>query len=353
MKELEKIKYFIESSPDFWKDLSIKKLDLKHKNVLKNFKDKFTAELFKENLRKWSMQDDGPIPFQLSLYNIKEMGIINFLIFYFRFILSKFKKYDLHTSFYDDIDHLKKIGAYKLLARNPVHKTPYVKGVYFIEKKISSNYRWSKYIYYTWQIEKKKLLKNGSTWIDIGPFYGGLQGIVAKDYKNLKIILVDFHHQLCRSYIYLSKIFPESKHIMPAEINDINKLEIIGSNYFIYVPIQNITQLNKLKPTLVTNFFSFGEMTKHTFESYLNSQFIKKAEFVYTVNRFISSPCFEMTYNNDLSILDYKIKNFKNIYFDAFPINHYQTPYRKIHNRYAPRPTSSSYFELIMKRTTK
>ena len=84
MKDLEKIKYFIDNSPDFWKDLSIKKLDLKHKNVLKNFKDKFTAKLFKENLRKWSMQDDGPIPFQLSLYNLNSW-LTSFLFSLFDF----------------------------------------------------------------------------------------------------------------------------------------------------------------------------------------------------------------------------------------------------------------------------
>ena len=43
-------------------------------------------------------------------------------------------------------------------------------------------------------------------WIDVGSYYGGVAGLVKKYFPEIRIILVDFHHQLCRSYLYLSEL---------------------------------------------------------------------------------------------------------------------------------------------------
>ena len=73
----------------------------------------------------------------------------------------------------------------------------------------------------------------------------------------------------------------------------------------------------------------------------------KKAQISYIVNRFVSSPFFEKTYDSDLNILDYK-DEFRNIkYFDVFPIHHYNLIYRKLYGRKYFRNISSSYFEMV------
>ena len=59
----------------------------------------------------------------------------------------------------------------------------------------------NRYSYLASQIQKYQLLSNDS-WLDIGSYYGGLQSFVKKIYPNINIIMVDFQHQLCRSFIF-------------------------------------------------------------------------------------------------------------------------------------------------------
>ena len=43
-----------------------------------------------------------------------------------------------------------------------------------------------------------------------------------------------------------------------------------------------------------------------------------KSNSIYLVNRFVSSPFFEPTYQNTLNVFDYE-KKIKTTYFDVFP----------------------------------
>ena len=70
----------------------------------------------------------------------------------------------------------------------------------------------------------QKLVNNNSTWLDIGSYYGGLQGLVKKYYPESKMIMVDFNHQLTRSYIYLKQLYPGANHVFPNEISSIKSL---------------------------------------------------------------------------------------------------------------------------------
>ena len=65
--------------------------------------------------------------------------------------------------------------------------------------------------------------------------------------------------------------------------------------------------------------------------------------------RFNSSPFYDMTYDDQINIFDYKIK--KDIfYFDHFPIHQYNVANRKVLERKFFRNASSSYFEIIWKK---
>ena len=349
MGDLDLLKKFIDKSPDFWNDLSLTDVDPKHENVINKFSNNFDYNKFLREIRSWEMQDDGPIPFQLNTFNIKKNNPKKNLTLLLKKIISKFKKYDLTISLRDDIEILKQIGAYDLLKDNPVHLSPYVDSAYFLSQNLSTNYRWNKYIYYAHTILNKKLFKNEGIWIDIGSFYGGLQGILAKYYDNFQIVLIDFHHQLCRSYLYLNKLYPNAKHIIADEHKTLDSVFSTKDSRFVYLSINNLHKINEIKPFLITNMFSLGEMTRNTFNQYCESPFMINAKYLYLVNRFVSSPFFENTYKNDINIFDYKFDNFERLYFDVFPINHYQTPYRNLFGRNAARPVSSSYFEMIFK----
>ena len=63
----------------------------------------------------------------------------------------------------------------------------------------------------------------------------------------MQIIMVDFNHQLCRSFIYLSKLYPNANHIMPDLLDDTVTEESISKGSFVYVPVECYEKLKDLK----------------------------------------------------------------------------------------------------------
>jgi hypothetical protein len=193
------------------------------------------------------------------------------------------------------------------------------------------------------------MLGSNGIWVDIGPFYGGLQGLVRKYLPKSKMVLIDFHHQLCRSYIYLSTLHPNSIHILPNEISKYSDLENLPENSFVYAPV---SYFNKIKDCenidLLSNFFSLGEMRRFHFEVYMKSPLAKSAAKHYLVNRFVSAPFFEKTYDSDITFLDYLSESRNVNYFDVFPMHHYQIIRRKVLGNDGYRNISSPYFEIIL-----
>ena len=110
-----------------------------------------------------------------------------------------------------------------------------------------------------------------------------------------------------RSFIYLSKLFPDSNHIMPDAIHE-NFTEVkIPSEVLFYVPVECYGKLECLTADLFSNFFSFGEMPMDVLCGYLRSSPYKNAKLLYLVNRVVSSPTFEHVYDNT-NVLDYCLK---------------------------------------------
>ena len=65
------------------------------------------------------------------------------------------------------------------------------------------------------------------------------------------------------------------------------------------------------------------------------------------VNRYVSAPFFDKTYDSDLTVLDYVNNSRKITYFDVFPMTHYLITKRKLFGESRFRNVSSNYFELI------
>jgi len=251
-------------------------------------------------------------------------------------------------NYLDDLQIIHSIRGDDFLRENPVDHTPGV--VHFYEKDgFSANFRWLRYIYLAKRILDLEILGSNSVWLDIGSYYGGLQGLIRKYNPDVNIILVDFHHQLCRSYIYLKSLYPNSKHIFPNQLEDLKNFLSAHNGCFCYVPASEFFLLKDLSVDLATNFFSFGEMKREFFADYFYSDVISNSRYMYLVNRFVSSPWYEPTYDSDLSVSDYFNENREIEYFDVFPMHHYHTIYRNLFGRPGFRNTSSSYFELISK----
>jgi len=281
-------------------------------------------------------------PFQLSFEKIKHSSLKEIIkSFKHMFVKNYFNK----ISFFDDLEIIKRNKGLSILKDSPAHLKIGSNESFFLKKNISTNNRLNRYIYIASQIKNHKLLNNKSkNWLDIGSFYGGLQVILKNYYKNQNFYLLDFNHQLCRSYVLLKNLYPNCNHVLPNQITTKRN----STNTFYYVPVQSLDKIKNTKFDLVTNFFSFGEMTKPFFDYYFKNKIINNAKIIYLVNRVVSSPNFEPTYRNDLNIFDYENKNFKTDFFDIFPIHHYKNVKRNLFGRNSFRPVSSPYFEKIM-----
>ena len=348
----ELVNNFISHSPGFHKDIELSEIDDKHTNILREAYKQISSVngLTGSNFRSWKAQNDLAVPAQVSFSHFRLHGVIKTILkyFYMTFVRYRENKF-LISSLLDDVSVINNLGAEKLLIDNPVHLTPGV-GNFYRTSGSSVNTRWLRYVYILKRILDMNLLKNGGVWVDIGCYYGGIQGLVRKYNPRSKLVLVDFHHQLCRSYIYLNELFPDAIHILPDEIDKYGDINNIPEGGIMYVPVSEYVKIKDQKADLVTNFFSLGEMRREFFSSYMDSKLFKESENIYLVNRVVSSPFFEKTYDTDVSILDY-IKSFRKIkYFDLFPMHHYLLLKRKLFGRVGFRNVSSPYFEII---TTK
>ena len=120
---------------------------------------------------------------------------------------------------------------------------------------------------------------------------------------------------------------------------------------FHYLHVSQYEKLDKLRIDLLSNFFSLGEMRREVFANYISSSAFQKAKSIYAVNRFVSSPFFEQTYDNDLTILDYCFPNHEVNYFDIFPIHYFGLYVRELLGNKRARSISSPYFEAIWNRS--
>ncbi|MDB4238734.1 putative sugar O-methyltransferase [Alphaproteobacteria bacterium] len=338
----EMVDYFISRSPDFFKDNEINDVDLKHKEIVSSAYQQIKKSN-SSNFRNWSLQSDMGGPSDIILKQGFMQGFIRPI---FKKIFQYKREKALLQSLLDDLNIIKIIDGNTLLKDNPVHLTPGVTDYYNLGE-TTVNFRWLRYIYLTKRICDLKVLSDGGVWMDIGPFYGGLQGLVHKYNPKARIVLVDFHHQLCRSYLYLSQLYPDAIHVFPDQISDLSAFESSPEGSFIYVPAKNFEVISNYRVDLASNFFSFGEMKREFFIEYIKSKVVSKSRHLFLVNRFVSAPFFEPTYDSDLTILDY-IDNERSIdYFDVFPMHHYFAPYRELFGRYGLRNVSSSYFEYL------
>ena len=319
-------------------------LDSKHKKIIETVQQSpnWLDSLNFEELRDWSAQNDLGVPTNIAHYRTLrfDYGRKWIKYVYHTFLYRELNR-ELKRSLVDDLEIIKGLGGEDLLLANPV-EAELGNPMFWRHDGYSISTRWLRYIYLATRIRDRTKFKNGGTWLDIGSYYGGLQSIVAKDQLFDEIILVDFHHQLFRSYVYLRHKFPNAIHDLGGK--NLNSRDHQGLSFH-YLHVDDLNLADDISVDLLTNFFSFGEMRRETFLSYKFSKLLSRAKTLYLVNRFVSSPFFEATYDSDLTVADYTFPSHKLRKIDIFPIHYFATLPRKLLGSTRPRSISSPYFE--------
>jgi putative sugar O-methyltransferase len=342
-------KEFIKNSPEFHSDLSLGHLDKKHIRLLSDsYREEAGGTAFHaENFRNWKGQSDMAVPAQLAPNKLfSKKGAYELARYVYISLFQQEQNRHVRNSLLDDIAVIQNLGGDSLLKENPVDKTP--GATYFYRTNGTSvNIRWLRYIYLLKRILDLDVLCTGATWVDVGSYYGGLQSLVFKYRPECTCVMVDFHHQLCRSYLYLKQLFPTANHLFPNAARDYLDNPVPGEGSFVYLPVRDFTAISENSADLVTNFFSLGEMRREFFNHYFQSRLFQKARYQFLVNRFVSSPYFEPTYDSDITVADYLGSSRKIEYFDVFPMHHFLQIKRELFGRNISRNTSSSYFEMV------
>jgi putative sugar O-methyltransferase len=341
--------YFIRHSPGFHRDLELPEIDAKHTEILKSaYQFIRSGQAFgRRNFRSWATQSDLGVPAQINAKTIQAAGLTRTLLRYaYRKLFKRRDDAFLLAALLDDMEVIKQLGGAPLLSENPVDATPGVVDFYCVDG-TSVNLRWLRYLYLAKRILSAQFLPQGGVWVDVGSYYGGLQGVVRKYHSTARLVLVDFHHQLCRSFIYLSQLFPDARHIAPAQVREYASPRAIPEGGIMYVPVSDYAFLSDETVDLVTNFFSLGEMRREFFRHYMTSRLFTQARKAFMVNRFVSAPFFDKTYDTDVALPDYLSSARQVEYLDVFPIHHYLLVRRAVFGREEFRNASSPYFEMI------
>jgi putative sugar O-methyltransferase len=309
-----------------------------------------------KHMRSWSKQDDMGVPIQLRRFLVLDQ-------FYFenvlRFIRGLIPNYWVRTHFQrkaleDDLNIVIKSGFESILKEHPVTETPFVRDIY-CQRGFKFNSRYLRYVYIAGQIRKNKLLKEDTyqVHVDVGNFYGGLQALLKCYYPKTTFISVELEHQLFRSYIFHQYMFPNTQQIVGlTEFEEYSKSRNIRESAFVYLLPADFDFIDMhSEVNLLTNHLSYGEMSRTNFINYHLSATTLNAEKIHLVNRFVSSPFIDPTYDSDVTIFDYPLSSHKITYFDVFPIHHYMIIRRKLMNNFWFRNASSPQFEMILDRS--
>lgn len=197
-------------------------------------------------------------------------------------------------------------------------------------------------------LENIRNLETGQlTVLDIGGGYSQFAHMLTNQSKNTTVATLDFKEQLLLGYYFLKTNNPSLK---VNTLEEILKLERIDANFvnrfdIILIPIECFEKIDSGIFNVVCNFSSFGEMSDVAFKKYINSEILTEARYFFTVNRLDSWP----TYENSLTILDYRLQNYEEIHKMISPLWDY---YFKSFTRFFIKKISfrSRNFEFIGKK---
>ena len=241
---------------------------------------------------------------------------------------------------------LQEQGYGELLRKYPCHQAgnPHA----FRSKGFSFTLRWFKHICFVGLLNKVlgDRLPVDLVGLDIGSSYGIFASLLKKEYPNSRHILVDFPEQLILAKYFLAACFPEARIAGVKEVSNQGAVsrDFVENYDFVLVPSSLYDRIGSGSADLVTNFASFGEMTRNWYEYYAKSPAFQTASYLFTVNRVQSYP----TYDTDVTILDYPIWDpKKRLHFGVSPA--FSGYYRYLRRRlfFSDKRGYPTYFEYI------
>lgn len=167
----------------------------------------------------------------------------------------------------------------------------------------------------------EKELKEDPVLLDIGSSYGIFSSLVKQEIPKSHHVLVDMPGQLILAHFYLAKLLPEARIAGFREVGEEAKIDksFLKEFDFVLIPTSMYDKLKACSIDVVTNFISLAEMSRFWFNTYIQSEVFKTAPFFFTVNRYDSYP----TYQNNITILDYPLKDYQTIYMRSCPLFNY------------------------------
>ncbi len=212
--------------------------------------------------------------------------------------------------------------------------------------------RYIRHIYLLGMLKRHldKQLPKSPILMDIGSSYGIFSSLVKQEYPKSHQILVDLSGQLILAHYYLMKLFPKAKIAGFKEVGEAARVDKawIQQYDFVLVPTSLYSKIAAGSVDVVTNFISLSEMSRDWFFTYVQSGVFTQARFLFTVNRYDAYP----TYTNNITILDYPLKEYEPIYMRTCPflLRYYVRQamfwYRKVNY-------PSQFFQFIGKRLPK
>ena len=212
------------------------------------------------------------------------------------------------------------------------------------------NRRWSnnlRYLSLSLQYLGNVLSHHNSSLLDLGGGYGIFPSLLKQEFNDLKLAIVEFPEQLLLAYYFLASTFPDARINSFEEVYDVEVIdkEFINQYDFVLIPIDCYKKIEKGAFTVLSNFFSLGEMSEEWFDIYTKGDAFQGADYILTINRFESRP----SYNTMLNILDYNLEQYEKIHFQISPYERYHYE-RKYLFFYKKEYYTSQFFEFIGKR---
>ena len=190
------------------------------------------------------------------------------------------------------LDVFKQYGDEELLRKYPCAPAgnPHI----FHNQGFQYTFRWIKHVYSLGLVNKVlgSKLTPGFVGLDIGSSYGIFSSLLKREYAESHHVLADFPEQLMLAHYFLGSCFPSARIAgieAVADAGDITR-EFVENYDFVLIPVTMFDNLALTKVDLVSNFASFGEMSRKWFEHYVHSPTFKTAEYFFTANRIESYP---------------------------------------------------------------
>jgi putative sugar O-methyltransferase len=215
----------------------------------------------------------------------------------------------------------------------------------------SYTFRWAKHVYSLGLMNRVlgQRLDPEFVGLDIGSSYGIYPNLLKSEYPGSHQILADFPEQLILAYYFLGTCFPDAR---IAGIRELQSQETLTREFFLnfdfcLVPIPLYENIAGGAVDLVTNFASLQEMSRESFDTYLNAPAFQTAKYFFTQNRIQPFP----DYDTDVTVRDYPVwESGKMLHFAISPVlsNGYRYERRNLFfNERVTRPPSFEYIGLI------